>query len=537
MTIGNRIFAALLLATAVFHASPASADKNPFEPKDPGRLEKELSDLASAAKDGPNGFCKLLFVPVQDVKAVRKNIETIDLKEFAKNTVESGQEEALDLPIGSFEKSERDLLSGKETEDDFTEDLRYHINSKSRTAWELSLIPREAHRRVGLLSDFILNSLGVMDTRRVPAWLERSVKKFKTSEVENALQEVAENLKKFEYEDPKALTSKLTHVELGVLCAQYGLLSVGDCVKSLNHILGLMKPYHAQVRFGELAAQAIVTMPEYIANFLGDWTNHEALRRAAEKMWGWVAKKDHVPNTNFFDLVASEYRALGLPEAEVIDRTWRFMSIYSTRGANIGPTIAAFTPPGGDSVPIAGIFAILAHGTGILDARGLRLKQPMFSYPKGVRSTVDNSKPYHFWLSAYLARVSGGAVKNPEAGKDAAWIAQLGYQMKSMTNGRDPNRAFVVDPYDAANNKIRLDLTYAAAGAHYGKNSLEKKPKEVIYDIDAGFKHLLLAGDPLKPVTADEAVKLWDGLGRDGYFRWRRIFNPDAVLDFFKNAE
>jgi hypothetical protein len=317
------------------------------------------------------------------------------------------------------------------------------------------------------------------------------------------------------------------------ICAQYGILNALKCSEALEYIIDLMKPYETELFFWNQRVSAIISMPETITTYLRDVRNHEAVRRTASKIWDWVGDGSRVAPTDVFSALQSDFRAVGFSEADAYERTWQTLGIYATRGANIGELVFHFMHGLGDAEAVAGSFAILGHGMGVLDARALKQGLPMFSFPKNIETEIDTSKPYYFWLTAYLAREASRKFGSIEGAMDAVWISQLGYQMKSTTNGRDPVRAFIVDPFDPANNKIRMDLAYAAAGSVYGARSV-KSAFSGRFSINDGFRELLEKGDPLEKLSEAEANALWAGMGKDGFFRWKRIFNPDVVMDLYQ---
>ncbi len=67
----------------------------------------------------------------------------------------------------------------------------------------------------------------------------------------------------------------------------------------------------------------------------------------------------------------------------------------------------------------------------------------LYSYPSSIQTSCDNSKPYHFWMSAFLARRVTQITQNPNAGVDAAFIAEKAYQFKSHLGGAKSGQSYI----------------------------------------------------------------------------------------------
>lgn len=515
------------------------------QPKNLSQILKEIEDTLTHQ---PNGSCSLLFSKVQDKEQIRRLVSQTRMRDFALATSLEGLDELFQVPNGASVYNNRQFLKTSPRSNQFIEqianEMGYGKSIAPRTSWEMSLFPLELQRRIGLhfseiQSDFYsFGKVGDLfeysNFMKEPKPLGGAI-----SDYRKALEEGLNVILKVADDTVIRDLGKPNRVTLAALCAQYGVLQAPACMRALEQILRDMSPHSTQKPgFGSTVTQSLITMPETITRFLWKTENIEAIRGAAFEIWSLVQKNEAPKEGHLFELLYRHFQRVGFNTKEAEDQTWEFLGIYSTRGTNIGNTIAQFGysfANGGARVPfeIAGYsFATIAHCTGILDAMRLEQGGRMFSYPPEIVSELDNSKPYHFWMSAYLAREGTRTTGNKEAGKNAAWLAQLGYQMKSETNGRDPTRAFQVDPYDPANNKIRMDLTYAAAGAVYGSRRAQNLTVPAL-DLNEGLRELILAGEPLLPLSKLDAAKQWEGIGESGYFRWKKIFNPDYILKKF----
>ncbi|MCM0607148.1 MAG: hypothetical protein KA715_13745 [Xanthomonadaceae bacterium] len=228
-------------------------------------------------------------------------------------------------------------------------------------------------------------------------------------------------------------------------------------------------------------------------------------------------------SSDFFLDMQSNMKKAGATDDEAYQYSWEALAILSTGGPNINLRLRGFSSSFKDTRKYTGIFfQILALGVSVLDASAQIRFQQLYSIPKNVKISFDNSKPYHFWMTAFHARKTSSAL--------AAWLSQLGYQFKSTTIGRDPKRAFIVDAFGDENNKIRLDLALAAQGAAFGSES-QKSLSTAEYNADIALKALITSGDNLTPLaTVGEAEGLFQGTGLAAWLRWLAIFAPGSAF-------
>lgn len=217
------------------------------------------------------------------------------------------------------------------------------------------------------------------------------------------------------------------------------------------------------------------------------------------------------------------------------------MGIYSSGGANLGSRVKAVIPTDWTSTmeslrnTLSDVFAEVALGAAVLDGRYLEVSGRFSSFPSNIVSKIDNAKPYHFWGAAYLARKNSIRFGAPAAAAQAAWLSHLGYQISATTTGRDPARAFFESAFGTANNKIRLDLAYAANGAHFGAQSIINLSDRT-FDVNQTLQSLLRKGEDLKPLKLDQALALVAQNSVYTWLRWKRIFAPEAAMKIAKKV-
>jgi hypothetical protein len=236
-----------------------------------------------------------------------------------------------------------------------------------------------------------------------------------------------------------------------------------------------------------------------------------------------------VTKSNFYEDGLSVFRTLKVDEKLLADHTFKLFAIYATNGPNTPYYISRFITDKTQNLYYG--IGVISTGITVLNSRSMTTGHP-YAYPAQVHSTCDNGKPYHFWMAAYLARRVAIETGDSEAGKIAAYLSEVGYQMRSLAGGRQPDRPFMAKTFDPGNNKIRMDLAWGGAGVNFGVSTLSKSKKG--FDVDAALKKMLGAAVVMEPLAWDKVSSLWSGTGYEGYDRWTDLFQPKVGFDSFE---
>lgn len=312
---------------------------------------------------------------------------------------------------------------------------------------------------------------------------------------------------------------KQANSAITALCASYGLKRTNNCKKGVNEIVDIMTDHGG------------VSLYPVIKEVLSDPDYTKASQLTAIKIQDKI-EKGGIPVGNLYDDIYQSFLSLGLNSEQAEEKSFNLLGVFSTHGANTHLFLWRFITK--ETAPLLYSLSLMGTGMSVLNSAS-QSSGHLYSYPKEVKGECDNGKPYHFWMSAFLARRIAKKTGDVEAAISSTYLAQLGYQMRSETYGRDPSRPFTVDTYDSGNNKIRLDLAWAGAGAVYGAAKAEKEIKKDL-NVDEGLRQLLEDAGNKKSLSKAEAEKKWQGSGVKGYFRWRNIFSPDSSLDYYKKA-
>jgi hypothetical protein len=146
-------------------------------------------------------------------------------------------------------------------------------------------------------------------------------------------------------------------------------------------------------------------------------------------------------------------------------------------------------------------------------------------------------KPYHFWLSAYLARWLVNKGYSPEVAQMATFIVAKGYQVNRDLNnaGGGLDKILSKSSFHPTNQVIRLDLALSSSGAVYG--SLVEKNLVNGFSINDGIAHLkhysgnpeVLSQGSIQNLLISDRVRL--------LYIWDELFQPNKVLKFYQDMQ
>lgn len=255
--------------------------------------------------------------------------------------------------------------------------------------------------------------------------------------------------------DKFGISSTNTEENQNYACKLLTLRHSDDCKKGLNQIVKIMDVTDTGHSLKKVQWD-IVQNQEY----------KEPLLKAAHLIQNKV--KTQNGDGDIFSDLKSSFEQSGLSKEQAKDLSWKMMGIWGSAGSNLRSRLEAsgvddFEPR------VANAIESILTSIPYLDALAKK-KGHRYALPNGVKAKCDQGKSYHFWMSAFLTRE---LVKNgisSEASTAATFTAQKGYQMLSATAGRNPSELYTRDEYDPKINRMRVDLSYAAAGSYFGAN-------------------------------------------------------------------
>lgn len=238
---------------------------------------------------------------------------------------------------------------------------------------------------------------------------------------------------------------------------------------------------------------SMVTAAPVMKKVLSDQAATEGLRKAAIKML--EQQKQKISGTsNLFDDLKNSFIESGLPTSEAETKTWDALGALAATGPNFAKRWSRHSSPlfgqkmnlkNIDDNPNAFLLQIIAEAIPKLDSQKAADHQgQVYSLPADVSFECDIGKTYHFWMTAYLSRQLTSQGSSPEAASSAAYIANLGYQLRREAFAGKALKVNEMERFGATENGIRMDLVLAAAGAKFGVASAKNQP----YSVDLGGK-------------------------------------------------
>lgn len=175
-----------------------------------------------------------------------------------------------------------------------------------------------------------------------------------------------------------------------------------------------------------------------------------------------------------------------------------------------------------------------------LDYKRDREELPLYSYPKEVKTSCNNSKPYHFWMSAYNAReLVNKDGFSAETARLASFATEKAYQITrnsrfSANSNSTLSNITTYPVYSPTSQIVRTDLAYAAAGANYGSGAKTQ------VNVDQTLTKLMKATPNF---AVDNSTKYYSEYKKQNYDadsdspslpylyqKWKLIFAPNVAI-------
>lgn len=314
-----------------------------------------------------------------------------------------------------------------------------------------------------------------------------------------------------------------------------GVDAVGECISHsgfrASSCLNALKILRGKVRVA-LYGQVPFTNIELWKKIYSTKKYDEGLRLAAlqvaERMLGDLQENDNI----FDDLLVAFHRS-GMSSVEAIDATWTVLGVIANGGQNTLSRTVLLEWPSQKSQALG----YIANSMTAIDLKKRQKNLSLYSFPLGIETNCDTGKPYHFWMSAYLAR---NLVKDEKIESNVAiaavYISQKMYQVqRGALNAQIKSKGaiFTRPPYDPSHQIIRTDLAFAAAGAVFGALSDNTLGSKKI-NVDSAIVKLLEDSSVRKPLDKAAAEKMTFG---ERYSEFEKIFSPESALKNIINEQ
>ncbi|HEY8271444.1 MAG TPA: hypothetical protein VIG33_11195, partial [Pseudobdellovibrionaceae bacterium] len=314
----------------------------------------------------------------------------------------------------------------------------------------------------------------------------------------------------------KEQSTNSSTLQRAAACTLFSKSSMSECDKNLLKIESFMAiesfqqdqvmiaPYGAGEQsifskpglgfaMGAPMPSSMVTAAPVIKRILTDSKATEGLRKTAIKMIEQQKMKIN-GKSNLFDDLQNSFVEAGLSKTEAETKTWDTLGALAATGPNFAKRWSRHSSPymgqkmnlkNIDDNPNAFLLQIIAEAIPALDSKKAAEHQGQpYSLPSGVSFGCDIGKTYHFWMTAYLSRQLTSQGSSPESAASAAYIANLGYQLRREAFAGKELNVKDMEKFGATENGIRMDLVLAASGAKFGAASANSQ----VYSIDLSQK-------------------------------------------------
>lgn len=292
-----------------------------------------------------------------------------------------------------------------------------------------------------------------------------------------------------------------------------GLLKAGECADGLDKIKEMMNVKYSHA------------LPQLYEEILTNNDYQKGLKYFAKQLAHKIKNKNY--KGNLFKDMQNAFLHEGFSQDKAYEYTWNTIGLLSTAGPNIVTRLSSLLNT--YYTDTADSLALIALALPVMDANSLQEHNQIYSYPPNIKSQCNQGKPYHFWMSAYLARELRKSGISEASAAAAVFIIQKAYQMLSNTQGRDSAAAFMDGSLSPSSIVKRIDMNYSAAASKFGSESVDSLSSES-FDVDAGIKSSIQSAEKTESMSRIEAEDmLANDLGTT-YIKWSEIFQPNDIF-------
>jgi len=304
------------------------------------------------------------------------------------------------------------------------------------------------------------------------------------------------------------------------ICSNYISLS---CNSSLTQSLALLNPKENPFKNG-----GSFSLIEPLREFLTDPKIIAPLNYAAIQIKTILenSRSGKFPTYDLYRVIIESFKMYGMPVKQASHYTWLTLGVYGSRGSAINTFIDIAQP---ENEKLFTPLYYISTAINLIDHYMLKAALlRTFTLPPGMITGCDYAKPYHFWLSAYLARALRLNGYSWRVSSLSPHILGMMYQFKGVYS--DTDKAFFEHKHSPSNNAVRVNISFNDLGAMFGSNVKRRN-----------FHNSLLlrqmkSAKTLNIRNKEAFLKEINGSMLKKYYYWDRVIAPSAnYLTLFSN--
>jgi hypothetical protein len=292
------------------------------------------------------------------------------------------------------------------------------------------------------------------------------------------------------------------------------------------------------------------SLPGALREVLANSAYYKPIANLAIQLFNKYLKVKANPDFNAGDLfqdTMDSFRKSGFSEEASRNAALTFLGVYGSRGASVTPVFKDLrgsnveSPDFGAMISSLGLIgSIISY----LDLASLqnKLSKPsgkIYSLPPGVNSSCDYTRPYHFWLAAYLANdLTGEGFSNSAAFQAVSGIEKVYEQHGNLATVTKKSFDAVIgskDLHNSYNVETQKNIVFNDAGAIWALNSSSKTKSSI--QLDFALAEMSLAADQAQSSINNGIVggvasvlsHVTGAAALGSALQWNSIIQPEAA--------
>lgn len=286
-------------------------------------------------------------------------------------------------------------------------------------------------------------------------------------------------------------------------------------------------------RYGYLFSNIppIASMTRQLEAFLQDIDSVWVSIKLARLIEGYIAESKQGRlnlQTNLWSDTVRLFEELNHQAEVAKEKAMELLGLYGTRGANVSPWFMLNTKR-------AWLFAYsmgrVALGIRYLDV-AMSSQRKNYSFPAQVSNNCDYSRPYHFWMSAYLTHTLIKQNYSPREAVEATHVLGTAYELAADVATNDQaiiNSAVARSPFQVETQKdIIFNDIGATWGASFSMGRFDRRFNVASY-LAASFYEAKEPSGVLSSLSSGiGSLFSVTGYDLDSFIKWKIRLAPDA---------
>jgi hypothetical protein len=311
-----------------------------------------------------------------------------------------------------------------------------------------------------------------------------------------------------------------------------GIFGADECQKVVRDATYMTAPYSG--------GPGYISLPDVVTEMGTEPIYAKASAKLALRTLGLVAIADQGKKINA-DLLEDTKQAFleaGVDSSRVEEYAFKLLGIYGSRGASMSPLLDKQNVINEDNYIVFASLAVVASSISYLDTVMFPTGHT-YSLPKNISTHCDYTRPYHFWLPAYLAYAMKKKGYSNQAIMQGLHILGTGYEeVVSVSNDHISTKDSALDSQPFYIIETQKNLAFDDVGIFWSLLYMNNDRRQI--QADDFLERIMKKASPqdqtflASSILESGALKMVSekaGVDLEKAFHWQKRIGSEANLE------